>query len=252
MRLSSQPAPALAAWGNAWLSGHVGLDEAVDAVERSGPHLVGQVPLRSWLAELRPVGLRSFRLALPAPGDPLGLTGPAPFNEAAVEAGQAVLASVTDSGTGFAVPDSIVGLVPAEDLRGSSYAGISWRLFECRPSVPDVPSLAEADGRLTLAIRDVTEVLMEIDDVNGRRGEALNALRADTDSALPPGYPARAHRVDALAARLKLVLGIAEELAGSNLTASQMHRREEALRLLDRAVRRARVAAHNAVLEPAR
>ena len=37
---------------------------------------------------------------------------------------------------------------------------------------------------------------------------------------------------------------------GSNLSAAQMQRREEALRMLDRAVRRARVAAHNSAFDP--
>ncbi|GAB3674811.1 hypothetical protein GCM10027589_44870 [Actinocorallia lasiicapitis] len=243
MRPSPQPAPALAAWGNAWLAGHVSLDDAADAVERSGPQLVGEVPLRRWLAELRPAGLSAFRLALPAAGDPLGLTGPAELNTSAIEAGQAVLASVEDS---------VIGLVPAADLRGSSYVGFAWQVFEGRPGLADVPSLAEADHGLVLAMREVTEVLAELDDVNGRRTEALRALRANADGTLPPGYPPRAHRVDALAVRLTSVLALAEELAGHNLTATQMQRRAEALRLLDRAVRRARVAACNAVLEPAR
>ena len=39
----THPSAALVAWGNAWLTGHVGLDEAVDAVERlGGPHVVGR------------------------------------------------------------------------------------------------------------------------------------------------------------------------------------------------------------------
>ena len=36
----------LVAWGNAWLGGHVGLDEAADRVERAGgPQLVAAVDL---------------------------------------------------------------------------------------------------------------------------------------------------------------------------------------------------------------
>lgn len=235
--------PALVSWGNAWLTGHVGLDEAVDAMERSGPQLVGQVPLRSWLADLRPHGLSALRLALPAPGDPLGLMGPAALNEAAVEAREAVLVSM---------PDAVIGLVPAEDRRGSSYEGVIWEVFEARPGMPDVPSLSDADHQLTLAMRDVTEVMMNLDDVNGQRTSVLKALREESDSSLAPGYPARAVRVDALAGRLTLVLELAEQISGTNLTAAQMTRRHEALRVLDRAVRRARVAAHGAVFEPAR
>ncbi len=238
-----RPSPTLVAWANAWLTGHVGLDEAVDAVERPGPHLAGQVPLRSWLAELRPRGLTGLRLALPAPGDPLGLSGPAEFNQAAVEAGEGVV--VLLEGTA-------IGMVPVEDRRGSSYQGTRWELLPARSVPPDVPSLADAERGLSLAMREVTEIMSGLDDINGDRSGVLKALRDDADSGLAPGYPARAHRVDALATRLTMVLELAGGIAGHNLTAGQMARRSDALTLLDQAVRRARVAAHGAVFEPAR
>ncbi|MFC6897137.1 hypothetical protein ACFQGX_17260 [Nonomuraea dietziae] len=115
MRAESPISPPLVAWGNAWLSGHVGLDEAVDQVEKlSGPALVGSLPLRRYLAELRVDGLSELRLALPAPGDPLGLSGPPAFNAAALEAGEAVIA---------VLGDRALGLLPSPDVRGSSYAG---------------------------------------------------------------------------------------------------------------------------------
>lgn len=239
----SRPSPTLVAWANAWLTGHVGLDEAVDAVERTGPHLADQVPLRSWLAGLRPRGLTGLRLALPAPGDPLGLTGPAEFNRASVEAGEGVV---------VLLDGSAIGMVPAEDRRGSSYQGTRWELYPARTAAPDVPSLADAEHRLSLAMREVTEIMAGLDDINGDRSGVLKALRDPADSGLAPGYPARAHRVDALALRLTVVLDLAGGLAGHNLTAGQMIRRADALSLLDQAVRRARVAAHGAVFEPAR
>lgn len=77
----------------------------------AGPTVVGQVPLRKYLANLRVDGLGELRLALPAPGDPLGLSGPAEFNSAAVDAGQAAIAVLSDR---------CLGLVPSADLRGSS------------------------------------------------------------------------------------------------------------------------------------
>src|SRR5690242_1909368 len=80
--MSRDVATALVAWGNAWLTGSVGLDEAVDAVEKAaGPQILGgepaEVTLRRGLGDLRVGGLTALRLALPEPGDPLGLTGPA-------------------------------------------------------------------------------------------------------------------------------------------------------------------------------
>lgn len=124
--LAELSSATLVAWGNAWLAGRVGLDDTVDAVERhTGPHLTEAtvepglpfepgVPLRSALARLRGLGLSEFRLCLPVPGDPLGLTGGRELAAAAIEAREAVL---------IRLADRRIGLVPRADLRGSSYRG---------------------------------------------------------------------------------------------------------------------------------
>lgn len=254
----THPSAVLVAWGNAWLTGHVGLDEAVDVVERlGGPHVAAgvpgkseEMPLRSGLATLRMSGLSALRLALPAPGDPLGLTGPPPFNTTAIDAGEAVLATVGDR---------VLGLIPAEDRRGSSYVGTRWTVHETQPGVADTPMLPEADHRLTLAVREATEALMAVDGTREWRPEMAEALTALREShaheqvgGLAPGYPARAHRVAALAARLALVVDLARTTEDTALSAAQVRRRGEALRALDRAVRRAQVAACNSVLDPVR
>jgi hypothetical protein len=245
----THPSATLVAWGNAWLTGHVGLDEAADSIERlHGPHVIagvpdetGEVPLRRGLGALRLAGLTAFRLSLPAPGDPLGLTGPASFNANAIEAGEAVLA---------ALDGRSLGLIPAEDRRGSSYVGTRWTAHEAHSGVADIPPLPEADHRLTLAVRDATESLLAADGAQEWRPEladSLNALREshrrDEVGGLAPGYPARAHRVAALAGRLAAVVDLAR-------AALPDRRRAEALRSLDMAVRRARVAACNSVLDP--
>lgn len=252
----AHPSTALVAWGNAWLSGHVGLDEAVDAIEQAtGQHVVtglpaepGDLPLRRALGDLRVAGMRTLRLALPVPGDPLGLTGPPELNTAAVEAGEAALGTL---------PDRPIGLVPTEDRRGSSYVGVRWNVFVARPGTPDVPSLPEADHQLTLAMRDATDTLSAVDDVSCWRPEIAEALtslreshRTDPPGGLAPGYPARAHRVAALAGRLAVVVELARQVENEGLTADQLRRRADALRLLDRAVRRASVAAHNSAFDP--
>jgi hypothetical protein len=252
------PSAAIVAWGNAWLTGHVGLDEAVDAMERlCGPHVAGgipghpgETPLRAGLATLRRSGLSALRLALPAPGDPLGLSGPPAFNTAAIEAREAVLATVGDG---------VLGLLPCEDRRGSSYVGTLWTVHEARPAVADTPLLPEADHRLTLAVRQATEALATVDGTAEWRPEIAEALGALRDShhheqvgGLAPGYPARAHRVAALAGRLAVVVDLARGTEAVALSATQVRRRSEALRDLDHAVRRAQVAACNSVLDPVR
>ncbi|WP_327586361.1 hypothetical protein OHA25_04610 [Nonomuraea sp. NBC_00507] len=236
MRPESPVCPSLVAWGNAWLAGHVGLDEAADHVESAGgPVIAGEVPLRKYLANLRASGLREVRLALPAPGDPLGLSGPASFNSAAVDAGQAVIAVLDDHN---------LGLVPAPDLRGSSYVGVRLDVHESGPVRHDLPSLSEAERELSDAIRSATEALASVDGPAQGRPE-LGPRGGD----LAPGYPARAHRVSALAARLAAVLSLADD---RGLTSGQIAARGAALRELDRAVRRALVAAHHAIFEPLR
>ncbi|QXJ23176.1 hypothetical protein AGRA3207_004301 [Actinomadura graeca] len=249
--MSKDVATTLVAWGNAWLTGHVGLDEAADAVERAaGPQILGvapaEVPLRRGLGDLRVGGMSAFRLALPGPGDPLGLTGPPDFNRAAIDAGAAVVVRLGERA---------MGLVPAEDRRGSSYVGIRWTTWDAAPGQPDVPSLADADRQLTLAMRDATEALLTVDGVSGVPAEIADAL-ADLrdpdrgDHPLAPGYPPRAHRVAALADRLSLVVDLARRMDDRGLTANQMFCRGEALRLLDGAVRRALVAACNSAFDP--
>ncbi|MFF5209967.1 hypothetical protein [Streptosporangium sp. NPDC000396] len=237
MHLDSQISATLVCWGNAWLTGQVGLDEAADRVERqAGPQLVagqsGDLPLRGFLADLRIEGMKSLRLALPVAGDPLGLTGPPPFNSAAIEAGQAAIAVLASR---------CLGLIPVRDHRGSSYAGVRWNVLEASTNAPDIPSLAEAEHALTLAMRAATDALA------GVEGPAQGHQRVKTsDDGLAPGYPARAHRVAALAARLAAALQIADD---RGLTSGQIATRSDALRDLDRAVRRARVAAHHAITE---
>ncbi len=244
-------ATALVAWGNAWLTGNAGLDAAVDFLEEgSGPQVLGgdpaEVTLRRGLGDLRIGGLSAFRLALPVPGDPLGLTGPPEFNRAALEAGAAVV---------LALPTRAIGLVPVEDRRGSSYTGVRWVMHDASAAQPDVPTLAEADRSLALAMRDATEALLTVDDVAGIPPEIADELidlrdPNRDDHPLAPGYPQRAHRVAALAGRLAVVVDLARRMDARGLDAGQVRRRDEALRSLDAAVRRALVAACNSAFDP--
>lgn len=256
--VAAAPSAALVAWANAWLTGHVGLDEATDAIEgETGPCVVdgipgaaGELPLRQGLGDLRVAGMNALRLALPVAGDPLGLPGPVAFNLAALEAGEAVTVELANRP---------IGLLPAEDRRGSSYVGVRWTVHQAGAASTDVPSLAEADHQLTTAVREATDALGTLDDVATWRPEVAEALTALRESPhreqpgrLAPGYPPRAHRVAALSGRLAVVVDLARQNEGAGLTADQVRCRTDALRALDRAVRRAQVAAYNSVFDPVR
>ncbi len=98
------------AWGNAVLAGLVSPDTAAERIcGRDRHHRVacariaagglgpgestgadGGASLPIVLAGLRAGGVRGLQLALPTPGDPLGLPGPPSFNESATLAGEAV------------------------------------------------------------------------------------------------------------------------------------------------------------------
>jgi hypothetical protein len=130
-------------------------------------------------------------------------------------------------------------------------------MHETRPAVADAPLLPEADHKLTLAVREATEALTSVDGAAEWRPEIAEALGALREShhheqvgGLAPGYPARAHRVAALAGRLAVVVDLARGTEAAALSATQVRRRSEALRDLDHAVRRAQVAACNSVLDP--
>lgn len=91
--LSEPRSGLLAAWGNALLAGLVSPDDAAlaivgeDAVHRVEglPGEAGPVGLTLALGRLRGLGVTGFRVALPVPGHPLGLSGPPDFNARALE-----------------------------------------------------------------------------------------------------------------------------------------------------------------------
>ncbi|MFE9247314.1 hypothetical protein [Streptomyces sp. NPDC007088] len=254
--LSEPRSGRLAAWGNARLAGLVSPDDAAlaivgeDAVHRvvDLPGESAPVGLTLALGRLRALGVTGLRLALPAPGHPLGLSGPAEFNAAALDAGEAVV------GVGAAV-----GLVPEVSEAGPEgdvHVEVVWRCRPVREAPPaDVPSLGEAERELAEAMREATEVLSRLDVAgSGPVAEAtVAAYRARAErgrEALAPGYPPRAVRVLELAQRVGLLISVAEESGhGAAVSAGEMAARTEALRPVERMARRAVVAAYNAAVE---
>ncbi|MFI1012064.1 hypothetical protein [Streptomyces sp. NPDC020965] len=249
----------LAAWGNALLAGVASPDDAAlaivgdDAVHRVAglPGEAEPVGLTLALGRLRRLGVTGWRVALPAPGHPLGLSGPPEFNALALEA--------TEAAVGHGAP---YGLVPEVYEAGSGpgaadvHVEVVWRCLPVRDAPPaDVPSLGEAERELAEALREATDVLSRLDvAASGPVAEAaIDAYRARAEAgreALAPGYPPRAVRVLELAQRVGLLVSVAYENGhGGAVSASEMAARGEALRPVERVARRAQVAAYNAYVE---
>ncbi|MGW6027233.1 hypothetical protein [Streptomyces sp. NPDC055099] len=254
--LSEPRSGRLAAWGNALLAGLVSPDDAVhamvgdDAVHRVEglPGESGPVGLTLAVGRLRTLGVTGLRVALPAPGHPLGLSGPPAFNARALDAQEAVVA--------FGAPYGLVPEVSEAGPEGDVHVEVLWHCLPVREAPPaDVPSLGEAERELAEALRDATEVLSRLDVAgSGPVAEAaVDAYRARAErgrEALAPGYPPRAVRVLELAQRVGLLISVAYENGhGGAVSASEMAARGEALRPVERTARRAQVAAYNAFVE---
>ncbi|MFJ3281706.1 hypothetical protein [Streptomyces halstedii] len=254
--LSEPRSGRLAAWGNALLAGLVAPDDAAqaivgqDAVHRveGVPGEAGPVGLTLALGRLRALGATGFRVALPVPGHPLGLSGPPDFNARALDAQEAVVV--------FGAPYGLVPEVGEAGPEGDVHVEVVWHFLPVREAPPaDVPSLGEAERELAEALRDATVVLSRLDvAASGPVAEAaVDAYRARAEPGrdiLAPGYPPRAVRVLELAQRVGLLVAVAHGYGhGGAVSASEIAARSEALRPVERVARRAQVAAYNAYLE---
>lgn len=255
--LSEPRSGRLAAWGNALLAGFASPDDAVhaivadDAVHRVEglPGEAGPVGLSLGLGRLRALGVTGFRVALPAAGHPLGLSGPPEFNARALEAEEAVVAT----GAPYGLVPEVYEAGPAGDL----HVEVVWHCLPVREAPPaDVPSLGEAERELAEALRDATATLTRLDvAASGPVAQtALDAYRARAErgsgETLAPGYPPRAVRVLELAQRIGLLISLAYGNGhGGAVSASEIAARAEALRPVERVARRAQVAAYNAYVE---
>ncbi|MYW00407.1 hypothetical protein [Streptomyces sp. SID3343] len=248
----------LVAWGNALLTGNVPPDDAVsEIVGTDEPHRVTGVPgepvpvgLSLALGRLRALGVTGLRLALPVSGDPLALPGPPTFNDLALHAGEAAV-TVGAPGTAYGLVPSVTTHGPA----GDTTVRVAWTMVEVSDRPAPGPFLAEAERELAEAMRDATDDLLRLDvAASGPAAQrALAALyRKDSDIRVVPGRPGRAGRVLDQARRIHAVLAVASGEDGAAVTAAEISARLGALAPLERACRRAMVAAYGAALEPDR
>jgi hypothetical protein len=226
------PSVRLSWWGTAWLRGHVVADQMVDGVVADDAvHLVagsdGAEPLVLGLGRLRNRGTTGLGLALPVAGDPLGLGGPGDFNSAALAAGEAVVAAGAE-----------LGLVPVR-VGGS----VTWTEHPAlRRQVPDV---GEADRALRSALIDAADELARLDLLRCRSGapDELTDLRHPRPVPAPPGVPTRCLALAGRGMQAMTIVELALEDDGGALSASEVEQRRTALVGLERAGRRALVAA---------
>jgi len=242
----------LVTWARAWRAGTVSYDDVADATEGDEEHLVADapgtwtdVPLREAVRALAKLHPDQIRLVLPAPGDPYGLTEPGPFAGNALDVGEGVQAGR-------------LGLVPRVHTHtsgsGDTFETVMWQAYELTSDpAPTQLSAAEAEADLSAALAEATMELKRLDVATWRpelAGSLAALRRPDGAADLPPGFSPRARRLYARASVLDRVLVLAAEVApGGAVNGFEARQRDEALRPLEVACRRALVAACNSPLE---
>lgn len=228
----------LAWWGTAVLRGHAAPDTLLDALaEHAVAHVVvapgapgpagGTTTVLDVLGLLRGLGVDGVGATYPAPGDPVGLGGPAPFNAAALEAGEAVVAVGGD-----------VGWVPAQ-----VGAAVEWTALPAHRRV--VPDVGEADRGLRAGVLAAARDLARLDVARWSPdlADELRDLARDEAPAPPPGVPARCADLASRALRMQRIAALGLRDTGSAVSASEAAARRDVLAGLDRAARHALTAA---------
>ncbi|MEJ7628264.1 MAG: hypothetical protein WKF54_01595 [Nocardioidaceae bacterium] len=226
----------VACWLNAWLTGRESADAVITGLngrgrlaEFAGPEAGSWQAPALFLGELRRRGVRRASSALPVPGDPLGLAGPAAFNADALEAGGGVV-----------LHGSRLGMVPVR-----AGGATTWHLSAAdEPTY--LPAVAEADRALRAAMTETADALASLDVASWQPDVAdalLNLRRPVTHDEPAPFASPRAAQLADDAIRAVSIVSLARTDDGGSVSASQAAQRAAALQPLDRAARAAVVAA---------
>jgi hypothetical protein len=228
-------------WGTSWLRGHIVADELLDALlADSVSHVVGGLgegaaePMLTALGRLRSMGATGFGAAFPAEGDPVGLGGPRGFNTEALDVGEAVVAI----GAG-------VGLTPR--AVGPTY---EWQAHPASPR--QLPDVGESDRSLRATVLGSARDLAALDVARWRPevADQLLNLRHLAAVPAPPGVPPRCVELAARAMQALEIVDLALADDGGAVTSAEIAARRGALGPLERAGRRALVAAFSPEVWP--
>ncbi len=224
----------MAWWLTAWLRGHARPSEVCEAVlDGDAAHdvvgLPGEepLPLLFALPALRRTGAQGAGLALPVAGHPAGLGGPAAFNRAALEAGEAVV-----------LVGAELGLVPHR-----AGAGVVWTALPA--SRRQLTDLGEAARTMRRAWAETASRLadLEVARWSPEVADALMNLRRRPALRHPDGVPADAVDLAVQAQQALAIVDLALADDGAAATAAEAGARRTALVELGRAAREAWVAA---------
>lgn len=188
----------------------LGTDVAHHVVDPDG--VLGLDPLQAStldaaLERLRDVEGQGWFLCLPVPGSLAPLRGPAAFNSAALEHGEAVVASSAG-----------VGLVPMR-----LGPAVQWRVFAAElPLAPASPY--DAERALNEVILSAAAALSRLDVAAGQQPDPPTA------PLLAPGYSTRQRATAERAARLLVLCDAALGHDGASISAFEADRRAGELR----------------------
>lgn len=235
----------LSLWITAAWSRHEDLEGALTRALPDVDHVAGDLAhLRLW----HDLGERALLVALPAPGDLLGMPGaPAPAQGAATEAGECVFVPAVG---GLLVP-TIADFGPRSGSALDTGTRVDWKAYDADP-VPrhrlEALEPSQLERHLRLELIEATEALERV----GGRPFAGEAARELADAALggrwglPDGLSPRAQRVIALAGTIGQVVDVALDGPDDALDTGTSQSRRSLLLRLQRTADRALADAVNA------
>lgn len=231
----------LGCWLQALMDDRTSLDDALEGVlgDDTAHDVAGldestsSEPMALALGRLRGRRPGWVHVAMPVPGDLLGLAGPPELNVDALDAGECLVLG----GTGLALVPHAAG------------AGVVWQAHPA--SDPPAYDVGEADRELRRSVSGTADALADLDVArwNPEAADLLLNLRSPLPLNLPPGTSSETTGILATALRCRAIVEMALDSESAAITAAEHNRRVSALEPLARASRLAVSATCSTVRE---